>query len=155
MLADYYLLTSVISKILSGSRLPPPSFRTQVTVPLWETEINRLATEQAFSCKVASTTCLWPICYAHTHANTVKKVPNSSPGEPPALPTVEVSLLHRITLWALFYAVIHCNHLTHTEKCNGTLIQRIIPNWERRQHPPIPSPLMYKPDVTKTCCREK
>ena len=55
-------LTSVISKTLSGSRLPPPTFLTQVTVPLCVTEMMRLATEQAFSCRVASTTCLWPTC---------------------------------------------------------------------------------------------
>lgn len=55
-------LTSVISKMLSGSRLPPPTFRTPVTMPLCVTEMIRLATEQAFSCRVASTTCLWPTC---------------------------------------------------------------------------------------------
>lgn len=55
-------LTSVISKILSGSRLPPPTFLVQVTVPLCVTEMIRLATEQAFSCRVASTTCRWPTC---------------------------------------------------------------------------------------------
>lgn len=55
-------LTSVISKMLSGSRLPPPTFLVQVTVPLCVTEMMRLATEQAFSCRVASTTCLWPTC---------------------------------------------------------------------------------------------
>lgn len=55
-------LTSVISKMLSGSRLPPPTFLVQVTVPLCVTEMIRLATEQAFSCRVASTTCLWPTC---------------------------------------------------------------------------------------------
>lgn len=55
-------LTSVISKMLSGSRLPPPTFLVQVTVPLCVTEMMRLATEQAFSCRVASTTCRWPTC---------------------------------------------------------------------------------------------
>lgn len=55
-------LTSVISKMLSGSRLPPPTFLVQVIVPLCVTDMIRLATEQAFSCRVASTTCLWPTC---------------------------------------------------------------------------------------------
>lgn len=55
-------LTSVISKMLSGSKLPPPTFLVQVTVPFCVTEMIKLATEQAFSCRVASTTCLWPTC---------------------------------------------------------------------------------------------
>lgn len=55
-------LTSVISKMLSGSRLPPPTFLVQVTVPLCVTDMMRLATEHAFSCRVASTTCRWPTC---------------------------------------------------------------------------------------------
>lgn len=54
--------TSVISKMLSGSRLPPPTFRVQVTMPLCVTDIMRLATEQAFSCRVASTMWRWPTC---------------------------------------------------------------------------------------------
>lgn len=53
-------LTSVISKMLSGSRLPPPTLRVQVTVPLCVTDMMRLATEHAFSCKVASTMWRWP-----------------------------------------------------------------------------------------------
>jgi len=63
-------LTSVISKILSGSRLPPPTFLVQVTMPVCVTEMTRLATEQAFSCRVTSTTCLWPTCkqnHGHVH----------------------------------------------------------------------------------------
>lgn len=54
--------TSVISKMLSGSRLPPPTFRVQVTMPLCVTAMMRLATEQAFSCRVASTMWRWPTC---------------------------------------------------------------------------------------------
>lgn len=54
--------TSVISKMLSGSRLPPPTFRVQVTRPLCVTDMMRLATEQAFSCRVASTMWRWPTC---------------------------------------------------------------------------------------------
>lgn len=53
-------LTSVISKMLSGSRLPPPTLRVQVTMPLCVTDMIRLATEHAFSCKVASTMWRWP-----------------------------------------------------------------------------------------------
>lgn len=48
--------------MLSGSRLPPPTFLAQVTVPLCVTAMMRLATEQAFSCRVASTTCRCPTC---------------------------------------------------------------------------------------------
>lgn len=55
-------LTSVISKMLSGSRLPPPTFRVHVIVPLCVTDMMRLATEHAFSCRVASTMCRWPTC---------------------------------------------------------------------------------------------
>lgn len=53
-------LTCVISKMLSGSRLPPPTLRVQVTMPLCVTDMMRLATEHAFSCKVASTMWRWP-----------------------------------------------------------------------------------------------
>lgn len=53
-------LTSVISKMLSGSRLPPPTLRVQVTMPLCVTDMMRLATEHAFSCNVASTMWRWP-----------------------------------------------------------------------------------------------
>ncbi len=65
-------LTSVISKMLSGSRLPPPTFLMQVTVPLCVTEMIRLATEQAFSCRVASTTCRWPTCRKQVEVREAK-----------------------------------------------------------------------------------
>ena len=55
--------------MLSGSRLPPPTFLMHVHVPAGVTAIMRLATEHAFSCSVASTTCLGPT-YTHTHAHT-------------------------------------------------------------------------------------
>lgn len=48
--------------MLSGSRLPPPTFRVQVTMPLCVTDMMRLATEHAFSCRVASTMWRWPTC---------------------------------------------------------------------------------------------
>lgn len=48
--------------MLSGSRLPPPTFRVHVIMPLCVTDMMRLATEHAFSCRVASTICRWPTC---------------------------------------------------------------------------------------------
>lgn len=66
--------TSVISKMLSGSRLPPPTFLVQVTVPLFVTDMMRLATEQAFSCSVASTTCRWPTCREQFARGSVEEV---------------------------------------------------------------------------------
>lgn len=67
-------LTSVISKMLSGSRLPPPTFLVQVTVPLCVTDMMRLATEHAFSCRVASTTCRWPTCRRTSGVSGAKAV---------------------------------------------------------------------------------
>lgn len=55
-------LTSIISKMLSGSRLPFPTFLTHVTTPSLVTDTSRLAREQASSWRVASTTCRQPIC---------------------------------------------------------------------------------------------
>lgn len=50
-------LTSIISKMLSGSRLPFPTFLMHVTTPLLVTDTSKLAREQASSWRVASTTC--------------------------------------------------------------------------------------------------
>lgn len=50
-------LTSIISKMLSGSRLPFPTFLMHVTTPLLVTDTSKLAKEQASSWRVASTTC--------------------------------------------------------------------------------------------------
>lgn len=42
-------LTSIISKMLSGSRLPFPTFLIHVTTPLLVTDTSKLAKEQASS----------------------------------------------------------------------------------------------------------
>lgn len=42
-------LTSIISKMLSGSRLPFPTFLMHVTTPLLVTDTSKLAKEQASS----------------------------------------------------------------------------------------------------------
>jgi hypothetical protein len=60
--SKHHNLTSIISKILSGSKLPFPTFLMHVTTPLLVTDTSRLAKEQASSCRVASTTCRQPIC---------------------------------------------------------------------------------------------
>lgn len=48
-LAQHHGLTSIISKMLSGSRLPLPTFLMHVTTPLLVTDTNKLAKEQASS----------------------------------------------------------------------------------------------------------
>lgn len=42
-------LTSIISKMLSGSRLPFPTFLMHVTTPVLVTDTSKLAKEQASS----------------------------------------------------------------------------------------------------------
>lgn len=118
--------TSVISKTLSGSRLPPPIFLRQVTVPLCVTEMMRLATEQACSCRVASTTCLWPTCPKTAYVSEIRgcfKVNVAGCVNPPCT----ASLHRERSLHWVSYS--HMGHLT-AQSPSLLLRQLICALWE-------------------------
>lgn len=99
--------TSVISKMLSGSRLPPPTFRVQVTMPLCVTDMMRLATEQAFSCRVASTIWRWPTCRGTRWLVSVY--------------TAYTAVLWRVKILSLLCTgSLYMGHSPHWSACNHT-----------------------------------
>lgn len=117
--------------MLSGSRLPPPTFLVQVTVPLCVTDMMRLATEHAFSCSVASTTCRWPTCRRTGRVRRTKAVCAlhclSNRGfENVSLPcTTSLCMEH-------FLRRVSCNHMGHLTAQFPSLLhrQRIYALWE-------------------------